>query len=210
MRHDEFRVQRDRLLETFPGARKQLRTKESPIVSRLQQSLISGQARLVLHERRGRSGKRHFQRGRDGLGDFVLHVEQVRHLAVIALRPEVIAVARVDELRGDAEARPGSPHAAFENGGDAQRVGDLANVLGLALEREGRRARGHLQPRDLRQEIDDLLGQAVAEVLVVLVRAHVGERQHGDGGLRVVRRRGGAVPVCDAFPRSSRSSAMVW
>src|SRR5205809_1015459 len=53
----EFRVQRDRLLEAFLGARKQVRTKESSIVPRLQQSLISGQARLVLHERRGRSGK---------------------------------------------------------------------------------------------------------------------------------------------------------
>ena len=62
-------------------------------MSRLQQCLIRGQARLVLHERRLRSGKRHLQRGRDGLRDFVLHVEQVRHLAVVALRPEMIAVA---------------------------------------------------------------------------------------------------------------------
>ena len=47
----------------------------------------------------GRSGKLHLQRGRDGLRDFVLHVEQVRHLAVVALRPEMIAVLGVDELR---------------------------------------------------------------------------------------------------------------
>jgi hypothetical protein len=44
------------------------------------------------------------QRGRDRLRDFVLQVEQVRHLPVIALRPKMIAVLGVDELRGDAKA----------------------------------------------------------------------------------------------------------
>jgi hypothetical protein len=38
-----------------------------------------------------------------------------------------------------------------------------------------------LRPATVRQQVDDLLGQAVAEVLVVRIAAHVGERQHGDG-----------------------------
>ena len=57
-----------------------------------------------------------------------------------------------------------------------QRVGDLADVLGLALEGECRSSGGHLQALNLRQEIDDLLGQPVAEVFIFLITTHVGER----------------------------------
>src|ERR1700759_2555795 len=99
------------------------------------------------------------------------------------MRPEVIAVRSVDELGSDADASPGSPYAAFENGGDAQRRRDVANVLGLAFEGERGSARGHLQFGNLRQEIDNLLGQPVAEVFILLVPAHIGEWQHRDGGL---------------------------
>ncbi len=44
----------------------------------------------------------------DGVGDLVLHREHVGHLAVVALRPELVAVGGVDELRGDAQPRAGS------------------------------------------------------------------------------------------------------
>jgi hypothetical protein len=43
------------------------------------------------------------QRGRDGLCDFVLQVEQVRRLPIVALRSEMIPALGVDELRGDAD-----------------------------------------------------------------------------------------------------------
>ena len=61
---------------------------------------------------------------------------------------------------------------------DAERPRDGADIDGLAPEREGRRARRHLQRVDLRQRVQQLFGQAVAEMLVVGVGAHVGERQH--------------------------------
>ena len=32
----------------------------------------------------------------------------------------------------------------------------------------------------MRQQVDDLFGESVAEVLVLLVGGHVGEREHGD------------------------------
>ena len=42
-----------------------------------------------------------------------------------------------------------------------------------------------LRSGDLTRSVDDFLGQAVAEIFVVRVTAHVGERQHGDGRLRL-------------------------
>jgi hypothetical protein len=77
------------------------------------------------------------QRSGDGLGDVVLNGEDVGKLAVVAFRPEMIAVLRVDELCGYADTVSGSPEAAFKNRPDAKRLGDPADVLFLAAEGEG-------------------------------------------------------------------------
>src|ERR1019366_10487964 len=122
----EFRIQRNGLLVAFLST---LWTRDSLIMPRLQQSLISGQARLVLLKRRGRSGKLHPQRGRNGLRDLVLHSEYIRQLAVIALRPEMRAVLGVDELRRHSDAASGTAYAAFEDGAHAECFGDLGDVL---------------------------------------------------------------------------------
>src|SRR5438552_1369354 len=52
----------------------------------------------------------------------------------------------------------------------------------FALEGECRGARRNFQPRHFSQRVDDLFGQPVTEILVILVAAHIGEGQHGDGG----------------------------
>jgi hypothetical protein len=49
-----------------------------------------------------------------------------------------------------------------------------------------------VRPSQLREDVEQLLGQAVREVLLVLVRTHVGERQYADG-LAVDARRGIAL-----------------
>ena len=64
--------------------------------------------------------------------------------------------------------------------GHAEACGHGAHVVVLALERERRRARDHAQVAAVRQAIDQLLGQAIGEVLLVALLAQVGERQHGD------------------------------
>ena len=55
----------------------------------------------------------------------------------------------------------------------------------LAFEGERGSARDHPQIRDFRQEVDDLLGKAVAEILVLLVAAHIVEGKDRDRRLRV-------------------------
>ena len=113
--------------------------------------------------------------------DLVLHVEDVFELAVVPLGPQLIAVRRVDELRGDAHARARLAHAALEHVPHLQALRDLADLDRLALERERGRARGDVKSFDLGQRVDDLFGEAVAEVLVLGIGAHVRERQDGDG-----------------------------
>ena len=68
----------------------------------------------------------------------------------------------------------------FQHLGGAEQRADGAHVLRLALEREHRRARRDPQPFDLRQRVDQLVGDAVAQILVFGVGARVDERKHGD------------------------------
>lgn len=82
---------------------------------------------------------------RCGCRDLILHPEHIRHLAVVAFRPEMISVGGVDKLRRHPNPAPGTPYAAFKDRTDAECFGDLADVLLLAPEREGRSTRRHLQ-----------------------------------------------------------------
>ena len=92
-------------------------------------------------------------------------------------------VSRFDQLRHHPDAVAGFPDAAFEHFRYAQRLGNAADVLVFALERECGRAGDDLEPWNASQRVDDFLGQPIAEVLVLLVAAHVLERQHDDRGL---------------------------
>ena len=152
------------------------------------QRLMGGKLWRVAVPRR-RWHQRDLQRFGNRPCDFVLNGEDVRHLTVVPLGPEMAAVSSRNELCGHAKATSGFADAPFENGRHSQHVGDSTHVLVLAFEGERRRAGDHLEARNSRQGVDDLFGQAVAEVFVLLVAAHVLERQHRDrrslaGGLR--------------------------
>src|SRR5688572_4421256 len=97
------------------------------------------------------------------------------------------SVTGVDELRCDADPPTGPPHAAFEDRADVERLPDSADVLVLVSECERRGTRNDAQAWHAGQRVEDLLGETVAEVLVFLVRAEVGERQDRDRGLELSR-----------------------
>ena len=61
-----------------------------------------------------------------------------------------------------------------------QCIRDFVNRDLLTLEVEGRRARDHPQVGTARQVIDQLLRQAIREVLLIVLLADVHEGQHGD------------------------------
>ena len=114
-----------------------------------------------------------------------------------------LPVVDVVELRRDAHAVAVLAHAAFDHIADAELVGDLLHVDGLALVDKRRVARDHEEPAQLGQRRDDVLADAVGEILLLRIAAHVGEGKHGDGGpvgqrqrrarllVDVVRRRAG-------------------
>src|SRR5262245_21374822 len=110
----------------------------------------------------------------------ILHLEDILQVAVIILRPDMIAIDRVDQLRGYPDAFAGSSHATLEYGGHAELVPDLSHVFLLAFKRKRRGACRHLQAFDLCQSDEDLFGDAVAEVFIFRIGAHVDEGKHGD------------------------------
>src|SRR6185295_3413027 len=142
-------------------------------------SCARGSAVPWLHERRlPIAPERDLQLVGNCLGDFILDFEDAGQLAVVFLRPAVIAALRIDQLRGDAHVVAGTLHAAFEHAGNAECLTDLAQVLRLALERESRSAGCDLEPRNLGQRVEDFVGDAVAEVIGLRITAHVDEWQY--------------------------------
>jgi hypothetical protein len=76
-------------------------------------------------------------------------------------------VAAVDELGGDAQPFAGFAHAPLHDVVDSEAVGDLAEVELAVLEGERGGASRDPQFADPREGVQDLLGDPVAEVLLV-------------------------------------------
>ncbi len=114
------------------------------------------------------------------MGDFVLDGENVGQVAIEALRPDVGAVAAGDQLGRDAYAWTGFAHAAFEQELDAEFLADVLHLHRATLVGERGVARDDGEARDLREISDDVLGDAVAEILLLRVAAHIGEWQDRD------------------------------
>ena len=87
---------------------------------------------------------------------------------------------RVNQLGGDAYAGSGFAYASLQHVTDAQLLGHLLHFDGLALVRKGAVARDNEEPANLREGGDQVLGDAVGQVLLLRVAGHVVERQHGD------------------------------
>src|SRR2546426_4624172 len=102
----------------------------------------------------------------------------------------------LDELRGDTHPRARLAHAALQEIGRAEALADRTEVLIPVLHREGRGPADDAQAVHLREHVEDLLGDSVGEVLLVLLRAHVGEGEDGDGR----RHSGGGRPPRAAPP----------
>ncbi len=125
------------------------------------------------------------------LGDFLLHGKDIGHVALVALGPEMMAAGGVDELRRDPDTIAAATCAAFDEIGGAEILADLRRVLRLALVGEGRIARDHGKPAPVGQRGDDVLGEAIDEIFLGRIAAHVVEGQHrnsrpggeGHGGL---------------------------
>jgi hypothetical protein len=116
----------------------------------------------------------------DTARDLLLHGEDVVQLPVVGLGPETKPIIDLDQLHADAYALSFSSHAAFQHRGHVEFLPDHTQVLVLSFELERRRAAGHVQAGDLAEGIQHLLREAVGEVFLLFVRAHVDEREDRD------------------------------
>lgn len=89
-------------------------------------------------------------------------------------------VGDLNELRRDPDPAACLSNTPLQDVVDIELLADLPEFDVFSAEKERRGAARDLQAGDVGEHIDDLFGQPVAEILVLLVRAHVGERQHGN------------------------------
>src|SRR6185295_19243942 len=112
----------------------------------------------------------------DGVGDLVLNSENVGQVAIVAFGPHMAAVFAVDELTGDADALAGLAHAPLEQKSYSEFLRRLLHPDRLALVGENGIAGDNAKPGDLGQVSDNVLGEAIREILLLGVAAHVVER----------------------------------
>jgi len=112
----------------------------------------------------------HFQGAGYRGGDLGLKFEHISQVPVIGLRPQVKARDCIDQLRGDADGVRRAPDAAFEDCADVELVGNGGNIR-VFFERERGGTRCDLQLVDLGERVEQLLGESVGEVLLLLVAA---------------------------------------
>ena len=102
----------------------------------------------------------------DAPGDVVLDGENVADGPIVALRPDLAAGRALDQAGGDADAVAGATHAALQRIADPQPGAGLGRVARALVGAEGRLAGSDEQARDLRQLGDQILGDAVAEIVL--------------------------------------------
>ncbi len=96
------------------------------------------------------------------------------------LRPDVMTRFGLNRLGSDPQLFAGLPHASFDNKTCAETLPYFPDIDVGTLEVEGRCPRNHVQPRYPRKRVRDLFTDPVAKVVLLWLRTHVHERQHGN------------------------------
>ena len=114
-------------------------------------------------------------------GELTLKAERIRERAVVAFRPEMPVVARVDQLHADDDAISSRAHASLQHVDHAERLRNLRQIaFGRAAVGHHRGAADYLQVVDFRQARQDVVLDSVGKKRVLLVVAEIFERQNGD------------------------------
>ena len=122
----------------------------------------------------------YLERTDDLLRHIILDLEDVGEIAVVALSPEMSAARSVDQLGGDANPVARLANAAFQREPDAEFPAHIGNIERLVLVDEGRVPGDDEQSGHFRQIRDDVLADAVAEIFLLRIPAHIVERKHDD------------------------------
>src|SRR5438477_2580504 len=141
--------------------------------------------RLGFHAVFFRRAERGAQLTRDFLGQLALKTEGISQWPVVTFSPEMMIVARVDQLHAHDHAVLTPAHTAFEHVHDSEGQRDLRQITfrGAAI-RHYRGAADDLQVVDLGETSQDVVLNSIGEKGVLLVIAHVFEGEHGDAFFR--------------------------
>ena len=126
-------------------------------------------------------------RGDDGLRQLVLNIEELLDAAIETLAPQMVAWYGVNQLGGDANPAAHCTDTAFDDVAHAEVTCDAADVKGLVAILKRRVPGNHEQRTGARQFGDDVFSDAIGEILLLRLAAHIGERQ--DGNRRLVGER---------------------
>ena len=124
-----------------------------------------------------------FQGLSDTAGNLLLNIKEICHLTIELLRPQVAAVADINELGGDPQPIVCFPDTALENRFNIQIFADITNIFRLALVSERGGARGDSDAFYPGQVVDNLLSNAVTEIFLIFLGTQIFKCQHGYGRL---------------------------
>ncbi len=97
----------------------------------------------------------------------------VFQLAFVGLRPEVVAIHCIDELRSHSQTVAGPANGTLDDDSDPEFSPDLPDIERLAFVLEHHAAGSHPESLHLREAVNELLCQAIAEVLAGWVRTEI-------------------------------------
>src|SRR5262245_49611497 len=102
-------------------------------------------------------------------GNLILNGKNLTGSSVVTLGPLMHARSRIDQLRVDAHTLPRPAHAAFEDVADPELLRNLLHVDGPVFVGKCRVAGNYEKPSDPGQFRDQILGNAVREVPLILI-----------------------------------------
>ncbi len=118
--------------------------------------------------------------GRNLLRHGLLHIQDVRERQIVRLPPQVMTSFTGNHIGCDPHALRLLRHGSLNQISDAQGRTDVSRVRVLVLVCNGGMATEHVEPAVAGKQPDHVLGEAVAEVIRVMLLAQIGERQHRD------------------------------
>ncbi len=173
------------LLEQIARGRIALGGEFVPLVPTSHKVVVGGEAVRVFRGkardlRLGEFAAQAPERSGDGARDVVANGEDALDLPVIAFGPEFAPGQGIDQLRRYAQVLIGALDASIDNVMNTQIFAHLPDVRRLALVGKACRARHDQKLGNLRQAVDQLLGNSIGKILLVVGGAQIVEWQNGE------------------------------
>lgn len=150
-------------------------------------------------------GETQFQRVGDQIGGLVLQREDLLGVALPLLGPDLDSGAGVGDLDADAEFVAFLAHGSRKHQIGADPPSHVARIRQRVV-LEGNAASRDPKPLDVGETEEDLLRHSLTEVVLIALRAAVGERQDGDGEPRSSS--GGRGTAIEGSPSGAARSSM--